>query len=404
MLRVIEDTKLTNIADAIREKNRTEEQMTVDLMPDAIRAIQGGGSGEKVQKKDVNFYDYDGEILYSYTAAETAELTEMPALPTREGLICQGWNQTLSYVKNYTAKYGKCDIGATYITDDGKTRLYIKISDDKRMDLPLHLTTLGNSATIEIDWGDGSQIETVEVIGDTNCIHNYSEMGEYIITLNPSDECAIGSKDGSNAVFGNMGVYLNMLKKVEIGENVTVILTSAFGLCNSLESIVIPEGVKKIDIYSFAMCHSLKSIVIPKGAETGNALYFYECYMLENIVFNEVQNNIGSYYMYNCFSLVSVMIPESVNFIDNHSFDGCINLVSIIIPGGVTHIGDSAFIGCTSMKYYDFSKHTSIPTLEHSDAFKNIPYDCEIRVPATLAEAWKAATNWSNYADHIVGV
>ena len=24
--------------------------------------------------------------------------------------------------------------------------------------------------------------------------------------------------------------------------------------------------------------------------------------------------------------------------------------------------------------------------------------------PATLADAWKAATNWSTYADHIVGV
>ena len=35
---------------------------------------------------------------------------------------------------------------------------------------------------------------------------------------------------------------------------------------------------------------------------------------------------------------------------------------------------------------------------------KQIDRDCEIRVPAALVDAWKAATNWATYADHIVGV
>ena len=40
----------------------------------------------------------------------------------------------------------------------------------------------------------------------------------------------------------------------------------------------------------------------------------------------------------------------------------------------------------------------------YTNAFNDISADCEIRVPAALADEWKDATNWSTYADHIVGV
>lgn len=56
------------------------------------------------------------------------------------------------------------------------------------------------------------------------------------------------------------------------------------------------------------------------------------------------------------------------------------------------------------MAYYDFTACTAIPTLVNVNAFTGIPSDCEIRVPASLADEWKAATNWATYADHIVGV
>ena len=61
------------------------------------------------------------------------------------------------------------------------------------------------------------------------------------------------------------------------------------------------------------------------------------------------------------------------------------------------------FNGNTSMKYYDFTSHTSVPSLG-INAFSNIPSDCEIRVPAALYDEWVAATNWSTYASNIVAV
>lgn len=87
--------------------------------------------GGSVSKSDVNFYDYDGTCRYSYTAAEFAELTAMPANPTHTGLTAQGWNWSLSDAKTYVASYGKLNIGQIYITSDGKTRLYIRLEEGR---------------------------------------------------------------------------------------------------------------------------------------------------------------------------------------------------------------------------------------------------------------------------------
>jgi hypothetical protein len=56
------------------------------------------------------------------------------------------------------------------------------------------------------------------------------------------------------------------------------------------------------------------------------------------------------------------------------------------------------------MAIYDFTSHTSIPTVSSTTAFDDIPSDCIIKVPASLYNDWIAATNWSTYADHIVAV
>ena len=86
--------------------------------PASIRSIQSGS---------VKFRDCDGTILHSYTVDEVASMSELPPLPTRDGLTCQGWNWTLQQIKDYVASYGKCEICATYTTNDGKTRIKLTI-------------------------------------------------------------------------------------------------------------------------------------------------------------------------------------------------------------------------------------------------------------------------------------
>lgn len=98
----------------------------------AIESIpQGGGGGSEAEWKDVNFIDYDGKNLYSYTAQEALNLSALPELPDRtsEGLTCQEWNYTLEQVKANVNSCGKCTVGATYTTTDGKTHLFITIRE-----------------------------------------------------------------------------------------------------------------------------------------------------------------------------------------------------------------------------------------------------------------------------------
>ena len=338
---LIQDTTLTDIADAIREKTGKTDTMTPLEMPGEIAAIQGGGGGgASASPKEVNFIDYDGTVLYAYTVSEAEALTELPPLPSHAGLICQGWNWSLDDIK---ALGRSVVVGAMYITDDGKTRLYITIPSNSmagrppaRSDVPLYIQqTVANGVTI--DWGDGSPAETLDGTGVVNTTHHYDEAGGYVITLDPGEGCelGLGADSSGYCVMGSTGnnerVYCNMLQKVEIGRGTTSIGTYAFRYCQSLASVTIPDGITSIG---------------------------------------------------------------------NNAFQYCQSLASVTIPDGTTSIGNSAFSYCYGMKEYHLLPATP-PTLSNMNAFNNIPDGCIIYVPAGSLEAYQTATNWSAYADQM---
>ena len=188
--RKVDDTSLSSVADAIRSKCGTSDTL---IFPDgfitAISAIQTGGGGAAPSAKwgDVKFIDYDGTVLYSYTLAQAQALTELPSLPVHDGLVCQGWNWTLEAVK---ALNRPVIVGAMYITDDGATRLHIRIATVGRMTVPLYIMqTVANG--VSIDWGDGSTAETLDGTGNVNTSHTYAEPGDYVISLMPKDSCTL---------------------------------------------------------------------------------------------------------------------------------------------------------------------------------------------------------------------
>ena len=113
---------------------------------------------------------------------------------------------------------------------------------------------------------------------------------------------------------------------------------------------------------------------------------------------------IGYGAFYRCIDLTSVTIPNSVKSLDYYAFHSCMGLTSITIPGSVKSIGNSAFSGCSRLTEIDFSTHTTVPTLISTNAFSNTSASLVIKVPSALVDEWKAATNWSTYADKIVGV
>ena len=132
----------------------------------------GGGGSSSASPKDVNFYDYDGTLVASYSLSEAQSLTALPDATTHSGLTFQGWNYTLEKVKAFTRPM---NVGAMYITDDGKTRLHIRIAAEGRMNVPLYISqTVANGVTI--DWGDGSATQTLAGTGNVNTTHTYESM------------------------------------------------------------------------------------------------------------------------------------------------------------------------------------------------------------------------------------
>ena len=454
------DSDLTSVADAIRSKGGTSEALAFPAgFVSAIEAIEaggGGGGGGFVEEKDIRFMDYDGTLLYSYSVDEFAAMTELPPLPEQKGLICQGWNWSLEDIK---AMGRAVNVGAMYITDDGKTRIYITLQDGRTSPM---LGVCPNG-TVTVDWGDGSEPDVLTGTSTSTVQwtpnHEYGKAGDYVISLTVDGEMGfLGSSSNnaytyilrySSAADGRNRTYHNALQKIEIGDGVTrignyafyychslssitipdgvtSIGSSAFDSCYSLASIAIPDGVVSIGGYAFQSCCSLFSIAIPDGVTIGNYVFsncyslasiaipdgvvsigssaFSYCYNLSSVVIPDRVTSINSSVFKNCNGLSSITIPDGVTSIGSYAFSQCTGLSSIAIPDGVTSIGSYAFQNCYGMKFYDFTTHTAVPTLSSTNAFNGIPADCEIRVPAALYDEWIAATNWATYAKYMVAV
>ena len=422
---------LTDVADAIRAKKGTSDKINPQDFSSEIASIETGGGGtvsaKEYQSNDFNFFDYDGRLVYSCSKDDVEnESFTLPSLPQHEGLVCQGWNKTKEDLLAYAEKYGRADVGAIYITDDGKTRLYITIEDDERLNVPLYFSqTISNDVTI--DWGDGSATETISGKGEKNATHNYNRAGSYVITLSPANgKLVLGDQFSGNTVMGdssaNSRYSVGRLRKVEIGRNVTYIdiqalshcsvetitipnnvisiMDNAFQYCYSLKHINIPSSVTSISNYCFDNCFALQSISLPNEFNIMTRT-FYNCYALKRVIFPLRASSMGSYVCYQGHSLTAVSLPD-VPAIPSNAFREVECITRFDIPSTVTSIGNYAFYGCYGVKVYDFSKSTSVPSLSNTNAFTSIPSDCKIVVPDSLYDSWIATTNWSTYANYII--
>ena len=403
-------TDLTKVASAIREKGGTSDPLVYpDGFVTAIQAIQTGTTPGA--PGDITFYDYDGTIVTSWTLEELATKTALPDYPSHEGLICQGWNWSLADLKTTNRKM---NVGAMYITDDGKTRIYIRLEEGRTSPM---LGVCPNG-TVTVDWGDGTTPDTLTGTSTSTVKwtpnHAYAAPGEYVIKLTVDGKMGFYGSSSDNqysAILryssgsdGRNYVYQNSVQKIEIGNGVTSIGNYAFHYCYSFTSVTIPDSVTSIGSYVFSYCYHLTSVTISNSVTSISIRAFENCYSLASITIPNGVTSIGNYAFHYCRSIASIIIPNSVTSIGTYVFSGCYSLSSLTIPDSVTSIGTYVFSGCYGVAFYDFSNHTSVPTLANTNAFTNISADCQIRVPASFVDTWKAATNWSTYADHIVGV
>lgn len=331
--------------------------------------VQGGGGGGTSTGDDVRFIDYDGTVLHSYSADDFLALSAMPENPSHDGLTAQGWNWSLADAKAQVQSSGTCDIGQMYITDDGKTRIYVKLYEGN---LSPYLGICPNG-TVEVDWGDGKSTNTLTGTSLTTrrtAQHTYDNPGNYVITLTvtagtfafygTSSNAYILTENTSNTS-GASYVYSHNIEKVLIGSN-ALISNYAFHFCRNLNTITIPDGITSLGTSAFSHCSSLLSLIIPDGVSSIEQSFAYYGFDLETIAIPNSITSIGNSSFNTCYSLKRITIPDGVTSIGNTAFQNCVCLSSITIPDSVTSVGNNAFQTCSGLATAKLSNRaTSVP-------------------------------------------
>ena len=301
-----------------------------------VNVTSGGGS---VEEKDVNFYDYDGTLLYSYTTQEFLALTEMPANPDRtsEGLTAQGWNWSFADAVDYVTDYGVLEVGQMYVTTDGKTRITILINSSN---YTIYLN-FGSNVTGIIDWGDGSEKEAYSRYKS----HTYAKPNFYTLTMEvTSGQCIFsGSTSGhslssesfqarANCILSSNSVSLNnsipyIIYDIKLGNN--VILNEFAFSATRITNVNMPNNVQEGRTSGwFFNCPFLKIAIIPTSITSIGAFF--------------IGNNSQSTCMYAKLSLpntITSMNPgnsSSQNFLIKYNEN-----FSLTIPKSVTSLAST---------------------------------------------------------------
>lgn len=425
----VNETSLTAIADEIRKKTGKKDKLAFPAgFVSEIDSIQtGGGSApaEEIKEKDVNFFDYDGTIIASYTEAEAKALTSLPTPPEHSGLVFQGWNYTLEEV---IANADMADIGALYTTDDGATRLEIEVLE--RRDIKISFSQ-SKAAGVLIDWGDGKDERSAAVSSDVSSTHIYNQPGRYTITLTIDDDCnvTLGSYSSSSYLIciDSLGYNAaqNALRKLHIGDSVVNIGSGALRKQYALHSVSMTKWVTALNNECFAYS-SIEFISIPSGINTIPYSALYACRCLKNISLPASVQNLSQNSIYQCDALKrlnlknitnpqrravssdnaisAIVVNADIAYIPNYFCSDCAGLERVVFLGRVKTFYSGALSGCYSLKTVDLTHCEAVPTLQDTTTFNEASSGLEILVPAALADEWKQATNWTQYKDYIKGV
>ena len=98
---------------------------------------------------------------------------------------------------------------------------------------------------------------------------------------------------------------------------------------------------------------------------------------------------------------INIILPQNLTKIEDSCFEGS-QIQQVTIPDTVTEIGGWAFNYCDQLA--SITCLAATPPALGSNAFSSDTAGFTIKVPVASVAAYKAATNWSSYADYIVGV
>ena len=317
------------------------------------------------------------------------------------------------------------------------------------------VTSIGNSALFQC-----RDISSIVVDGDNTVYDSRNNCNSIIKTS--TNELIAGSKNtiipNSVTSIGKVAFSVkNGLSNIDIPDSVTSIGVQAFYGCPSLTTITIGSGVTFIDGYAFANCTNLQRVTVNSNnatydsrnncnaiIETNTNTLLYGC---RNTIIPNTVTTIGQGAFSNCSGITSCIIPSGVTTIGQGAFEGCSGMTTCTIGSGVTRIGNTAFRECSSLSSVTipdsvtsigeeafqrcsgmtsctigssvssigegaFGTCTSLTSVTvNAIVPPQLGYDalydtneCPIYVPSQSVEAYKSATNWSDYADRIQAI
>lgn len=352
--RVIDDTKLQNIAVAIQAKDNGG-QMTVDGMPGRIAALPPA----PVAAPALILWDWESTKLAEFSVEDALALTlkTMPspsALPPyavadHTLLVFQSWNWLPIEIKAWIqAHEGETlDVGAVYATTDGQNH----------------------------NMWDNPRLSDADLIA----VHKHGDT-------------AIG-----DAAFQNY----SSLRAVSIPGGTLSVGTNAFWGCNALRHLNIPRGITTFSGGILRNATALQKVIIPNGVTTIGFGALYGCSTLEKLIIPDSVRTIEGNAFVSCSALRDLVMSDNLSGRITGIFQNCYALPKFHINSGITSIGANTFANCKSL--CDILMESKAG-LENVSAFSGLPSNYRVYVPRADLSWFETATNWSTIYDHFVAI
>ena len=434
---MVPESDWQDILDATREKTGGTEKLLSGEVAPAVRSIEGETIIRDAYSEydDVCFWDYDGTLLYSCTLEEAQTMTKLPKAPDHSGhdvpLTFVEWNWTLEDLHNLTTK---ADVGAIYKPTDNKTHFSFRITPTSGLNVTVAWYNRSAIATLTLDWGDGSSEDyTHGGNGDVTITHTYSDYGTYHCSIDPHgekwnpgnskgfirdgigatilvgdlilDSCVTWEWPGAQGTACFSGANISNCILPYNMENITG--NSLLAKCVGLKHLNIPRSLTSSG-FGFQACRNMRRVSIPAGITEAGDYGFSGLYCMEEIrlpekalFMGEATSTAQRFLFTEDYALKRVTLPKGHITLHMREFRYCYSLRSLIIPETVTEIGSNALAYTGIIDFYFYS--IVPPTLTTTDAFDGTDKGAIIHVPAASLEAYKTATNWTAWADYMVG-
>ena len=223
------------------------------------------------------------------------------------------------------------------------------------------------------------------------------------VTVNVS-----GGGGGENRLAAFFSDSISALTKSDLS-GVTQIMDYACNYHHGLKTVDLPVSVTGIANSAFAQCTGLTDVNL---AYAGFALNQYStannvfngCSSLSAITGMEYYRGNAYSNMFNgCFALSGDFKNRFTGFTSTSAFGNCTGITSFTCMANVNSLtARNTFAGCTGVEYIDFTHNTEVPSLTYNYVFSAFTQNYEIRVPASLYNAWTGSSQWSSLVSHIV--